>query len=119
MYRYICQKSNKTATQMSKPSYPDQCYASNSLPNDNSLDLTKFKAFADNNLNVAKMVISLSLTEQKTHREKKKMLVTSIFSFSYNVFKRLPFQGRLKSGLYGKELSSVKILLNELAPDMH
>ena len=59
MYHYIYQKCNKTATQMLKLSYPDQCYASNSLPNDNSLDLTKFKAFADNNLNVAKMVISV------------------------------------------------------------
>ena len=32
------------------------------------------------------------------------MLVTSIFSFSHNVFKRTPIQGRLKSGLCGKEL---------------
>ena len=32
------------------------------------------------------------------------MLITSIFSFSHNVFKRLPFQGRLKSQLCGKEL---------------
>ena len=32
------------------------------------------------------------------------MLVTSIFSFSHNVFKSLPFQGCLKSGLCGKGL---------------
>ena len=37
--------------------------------------------------------------------EKEKMLVTSIFSFSYNVFKGLPFEGRKKLGLCGKELS--------------
>ena len=33
------------------------------------------------------------------------MLVTSIFSFFQNVSKSLPFQDRLKSGLYGKELT--------------
>ena len=32
-------------------------------------------------------------------------MVTSIFSFSYNVSERPLFQGRLKSGLCGKELS--------------
>ena len=32
------------------------------------------------------------------------MLVNSIFSFSHNVFRRLFTQGRLKSGLCGKEL---------------
>ena len=36
------------------------------------------------------------------------MLVTSIFSFSHNVFKRTPIQGRLKSGLCGKELIEIK-----------
>ena len=41
----------------------------------------------------------------KTLREKEKMLVTSIFSFSHNVFKRLLFQGCLKSKLCGKELT--------------
>ena len=33
------------------------------------------------------------------------MLVTSIFFFSHNVFKRLLSQDRLKSGLCGKELT--------------
>ena len=33
------------------------------------------------------------------------MLVTSIFSFSHNVFKRLLLQGREKSGLCGKGLN--------------
>ena len=35
------------------------------------------------------------------------MLVTSIFSFSHNVFKRLLSQGRQKSGLCGKELMTL------------
>ena len=37
--------------------------------------------------------------------EKEKMLVTSIFSFSHNVFKRLLFQHHLMLGLCGKGLN--------------
>ena len=40
------------------------------------------KGFADDNLDVAKC--NFSLVVQKTLWEKEKMLVTSIFSFSYN-----------------------------------
>ena len=60
--------------------------AFNSLPNDKILDLTNFKAFAGGKLNVAKTMIS-SFDGLKTLWEKEKMLVTSIFSFSHNVFK--------------------------------
>ena len=35
------------------------------------------------------------------------MLVTSIFSFSHNVFKRHLILGRRKSQLFGKELSHI------------
>ena len=38
--------------------------------------------------------------------EMEKMLVTSIFSFSHNVFKRFLSQGGYESGLYGKVLTS-------------
>ena len=42
-------------------------------------------------------------------REKEKMLVTSIFSFSQNVFNRFLFQGRQKSGLFlGKPYVSLE-----------
>ena len=37
------------------------------------------------------------------------MLVTSIFSFFHNVFKKLLSQGHQKSGLYGKELRYIYI----------
>ena len=40
-----------------------------------------------------------------TWGEKVKILVTSIFSFSYSGFKRLLFQGSQNLGLYGKGLS--------------
>ena len=38
------------------------------------------------------------------------MLVTSIFSVSHNVFKRLLLQGCQKSGLCGKELNNYTFL---------
>ena len=57
----------------------------NSVPKAKVLDGTQLKAFADSLLNVAVMII-LSLIEYKTLQEKEKMLVISIFFFSYNVF---------------------------------
>ena len=51
------------------------------------MDWTKIKAFADDKLNVAAMMIS-AYDRKKTMWEKQKILVTSIFSFSHNVFKR-------------------------------
>ena len=68
---------------------------------------SKFKAFADNKINVAKMMISC-LTMQKTLWEKEKMLVTSIFSFSHNIFRSLIYQGISNLGLCDKGLK-VKI----------
>ena len=54
----------------------------NSLPNDKILDWSKLKAFADDKLNVnEKFKFGLERVE------------TSIFSFSYNVFKSHLFQG--------------------------
>ena len=43
----------------------------------------------------------------KTLWEKEKMLVTSIFFFSHNFLKTLPFKGRVKSRLCGKELKGI------------
>ena len=40
----------------------------------------------------------------KTLREKEKLLVTSNFSFSHSVFKRLVLQTRKNQGLFGKGL---------------
>ena len=41
----------------------------------------------------------------ETLREKEKLLVTSNFSFSHSVFKRLLLQTRKNQGLFGKGLS--------------
>ena len=64
-----------------------------SLPNDKILDWSKFKAFADIKIKELKMMI-LVLIGLKTLLDKEKMLVTSIFSFTLNVFKRSFTQGR-------------------------
>ena len=52
---------------------------------------------------VAQMMI-FDFDRTESIREKEKMLVTSIFSFSHNVFKRSLLQGCEKLGLCGKEL---------------
>jgi hypothetical protein len=49
--------------------------------------------------------LNLSLIGRKTLWEKEKMLVTSVFSFSDNVFKRRIHWGLQKSLLWGKGLT--------------
>ena len=66
-----------------------------SLPNDKIFDLSKFKAFADDNLNVYQK-LKFALGRVANIVGKEKMLVTSIFSFSHNVSKRPICQGHLK-----------------------
>ena len=71
-----------------------------SLPNDKILDWSKFKAFADDNVNVNEQ-LKFGMRRTEKLWKKEKMLVTSIFFFSHNVFKRLL---SLKV-MCGKELS--------------
>ena len=75
----------------------------NSLPNDSFLTGPYSKHLQRTNQILLKLWI-LSWIGLKTLWEKEKMLVTSIFSFSHNVFKSFLFQGCLKSGLFGKGL---------------
>ena len=73
------------------------------LPKDKIWALTKLKEFVDDKFNVAKMQISLfDRVENVVEKEK---MVTSIFSFSHNVFKRLLSLVCYKSALCGKEFS--------------
>ena len=58
--------------------------------------MTKLKAFADDKLNIDKMMISLYNRVGNTVG-KGKMLVTSIFSFSHSVFQSLLFLKMVKS----------------------
>ena len=48
---------------------------------------------------------------QKTLWEKVKLLVTSNFTFSHSVFKRLVMQTRKNQGLFGKGLNSISIIV--------
>ena len=67
------------------------CVASSSfnpLPDDKILDWSKLKAFADNKLNVTKMIISV-FDRVENIVGNGEIDCTSNFSFSHNVFKRL------------------------------
>ena len=75
----------------------------NSSPNNNFLDWTKLKAFADEILNVDKSVISVFDGVENIMGKGEN--ITSIFTLSHSVFKRLLYQGRQKSGFCGKELT--------------
>ena len=81
----------------------------NLLPNEKILKSNKLKALAEDKIKVVQIMISvcgqkftcglkqyiiLYWIGSETLWEKEKMLVTSIFSFSHNVFKKLLFQGR-------------------------
>ena len=58
----------------------------NTLPNDNILALTKFKAFANDKFTVAKMKISILDRIENIVGNGEKAGNTSIFSFSHNFF---------------------------------
>ena len=53
--------------------------------------MSTLKTFADDNLNVAE-IMDLVSDRVETFWEKQKILVTSIFSFSRNIFKRFYFK---------------------------
>ena len=62
------------------------------LPNDKILHLSELKAFAEDKSSVTQK-LGICFGKGRKPWEKEKMLVTSIFSFSYNVFKSFPSQG--------------------------
>ena len=69
----------------------------NPLPNNKTLNLSNLKGFTDNSLNMyqnfkfdlGRVENIVGKGENAGNWEKKKTLVTSIFSFSHNVFKGL------------------------------
>ena len=66
----------------------------NSLPNDKNLDSsTKFKAFADDNLNVAKMAKFVFDRVENIAGKGENAAYQHFLSFSHNVFKWLLCQG--------------------------
>ena len=66
----------------------------NTLPNDKFLDWSKFKALADDKINGNRNFKFVLGKVENLSGKKEKMLITSIFFFSQNVFKSLLFQGR-------------------------
>ena len=64
-----------------------------SLLHDKILDWSIFKSLADNKINVTQN-LKFVLGKVENIWEKEKMLVTSIFSFSKNVFKSILLEGR-------------------------
>ena len=73
----------------------------NPFPHHKVLDQTKLKEFADDKLNVTKMIISVFDREENIVG-KGGIACTSNFSFSHNVFKRLLSQTRQKVSVCGK-----------------
>ena len=75
----------------------------NPLPDDKILDQTELKAFADDKLNVTKMIISV-FDRVENIVGKGEIACTSNFSFSHSVFKRLLSQMCQKVSLSGNGL---------------
>ena len=86
----------------------------NPFLHDKILGQTKLKAFADDKLNVTKMIISIFDREENI-AGKEEIACASDFSFSCNVFKRLLSQTRQKVSLCGKGLN----LTNQNAVSRH
>ena len=59
--------------------------------------------------------MKLVCNEKKKMCEKEKMLVSSIFSFSHNVFKSFLFRGDQKYGLHGEELRINEVVSNTIS----
>ena len=89
------------------PPPPRLCYFNpyfNPFPHDKILDQTKLKAFADDKLNVTKMIISV-FDRVENIAGKGEIACISNFSFSHNVLKRLLSQRRQKVSLCGNGLT--------------
>ena len=76
------------------------------FPNDKILDLTKLKAFADDKLNLTKVIMSV-FDRVENIVGKGEIACTSNFSFSRNVFTRLLSQTRQKVSLCGNGFKGI------------
>ena len=74
------------------------------FPKRQILDSSKPKVFADNDFKFDKRLRKVLEKGRKHCGEKEKLLVTSNFSFSHSVFKRIVQQTRKNQGLFGKGL---------------
>ena len=83
----------------------------NPLPDDKILDWSKLKAFADDKLNVTKMIISV-FDRVENIVGKGEIACTSNFSFSHNVFQKASFPDTSK-GVIEWEWVKLKMDINE------
>ena len=79
------------------------------FPKGNILDSFKLKEFADDNFNFDEKI--RKFFERVENTVKRRLLVSSNFSFLHSVFKRLIQQTREKQGLFGKGLSLRRLSL--------
>ena len=79
------------------------------------LDQAKLKAFADNKLNVTKMIISV-FDRVENIVEKEEIACTSNFSFPHNVFNRFLSQTHQKVSLCGNGFTALALLLPAFSP---
>ena len=75
------------------------------FPKRQILNSSKLKEYDDNNFELDENDRKSSQKWWKALWEKEKLLVTSNFSFSHSVFKRLVLQKVKNKGLFGKELN--------------
>ena len=74
------------------------------FPKRQILAFSKLKEFSDDDFEYGENHRKFSKQVEKTLWEKEKLLVTSNFSFSHSVFKRLVLQTHKNQGLFGKGL---------------
>ena len=75
----------------------------NNFPNNKFLGWSEMRGLANNKINATEK-LKVVLESIDILWEMENVLVTSIFSFSYNIFKRLLCQCHKNSGLCGKGL---------------
>ena len=77
------------------PTFGSECNLANFLANNEILDLNEMKVFADNKIKKKKNQKNeiCFMKGRKLCGDKQKMLVTSTFFFSHNVFKRVLSKG--------------------------
>ena len=79
------------------------------FPNKQILDSPKRKEFADDNFKFYVNGRKFSKWVENIVGEKEKLLVTSNYSFSHSVFKRLVLKAHRNKGLFGKGFTLCKI----------
>ena len=84
-----------------------------SSPKDKMLDLSKLKAFADNNSNASQMINCIS-ENKETMWEKVKMIIISLLFLFPQYFQKLSSSGPLQLLVKGDTFTNVSIIFTQL-----